>query len=69
MKVEVRGNDVNGALKVLKKKLYHEGLIAELRDRRFYEKPSEARRRRGREAVKRARRARRERHNDYGIPF
>ena len=34
MKVEVRGNDVNGAIKALKKKLYNEGLIAELRDRR-----------------------------------
>lgn len=38
--VEVRDNNVNQALRRLKKLLQQEGVFKELRDRRFYEKPS-----------------------------
>jgi small subunit ribosomal protein S21 len=37
MTVMVRNDDVNGALRVLKKKLLKEGLFQEMRERSFYE--------------------------------
>ena len=37
MTVIVRNDDVNGALRVLKKKLLKEGLFQEMRERSFYE--------------------------------
>lgn len=39
-RVEVRDNNINQAMRRLKKILQQEGLFKELRDRRFYEKPS-----------------------------
>lgn len=42
--VEVRNNDVNKALRKLKKKLQNEGTLQEVRDRQYYVKPSEKRR-------------------------
>jgi small subunit ribosomal protein S21 len=45
MQVLVRDNDVDFALKQLKRKLRREGLFRELKRRRAYEKPSERRRR------------------------
>ena len=42
--VEVRNNDVNKALRKLKKKLQAEGTLQEYRDRQYYVKPSEKRR-------------------------
>ena len=44
--VEVRQGDVNKALKIFKKKVQDDGLLQELRQREFYEKPSEKRARR-----------------------
>ncbi|HUE46829.1 MAG TPA: 30S ribosomal protein S21, partial [Aestuariivirgaceae bacterium] len=41
MQVFVRDNNVEQALKVLKKKLQREGLFREMKRRRAYEKPSE----------------------------
>ena len=41
MQVFVRDNNVDQALRVLKKKMQREGLFRELKRRRFYEKPSE----------------------------
>jgi len=38
------GEDINRALRKLKKKIENAGLLKELRDRQFYEKPSEKRR-------------------------
>jgi small subunit ribosomal protein S21 len=38
--VEVRNGDINGALRRFKKKVQDSGLLQELRDREFYEKPS-----------------------------
>lgn len=40
LRVEVRNNDVNFALRKLKKKVEEDGLLQQLRDREFYEKPS-----------------------------
>ncbi len=55
MQVLVRDNNVDQALRVLKKKLQREGVLRELRQRRHYEKPSEKRVREQAEAVRRAR--------------
>jgi small subunit ribosomal protein S21 len=38
--VKVQGNNVEKALKVLKNKLSKEGVFKELKNRRYYEKPS-----------------------------
>ena len=38
--VEVRGGNVEKAMRVLKKKLQKDGLFKELRMRQYYEKPS-----------------------------
>jgi small subunit ribosomal protein S21 len=40
LKVEVIGNDVEKALKILKRNLSRDGLFREMRNRKFYEKPS-----------------------------
>jgi small subunit ribosomal protein S21 len=39
-RVEVRDNNINQAMRRLKKLLQQEGILKELRDRRFFEKPS-----------------------------
>lgn len=41
--VEVRNDDVNGALRRFKKKVQDCGLLQELKEREFYEKPTTAR--------------------------
>ena len=56
MRVEVRNNNVDRAMQVLKRKLIDEGVFKELQERRFYEKPSEKKRRLMRAAVARERR-------------
>ena len=43
LSVEVRNNDVNFALRKFKKKVQEDGILQELRQREFYEKPSEVR--------------------------
>lgn len=55
MQVLVRDNNVDQALRVLKKKMQREGLFRELRARRAYEKPSERRIREEAESVRRHR--------------
>ncbi len=55
MQVLVRDNNVDQALKVLKKKMQREGIIREMKRRRAYEKPSEQRAREKAEAIRRAR--------------
>ncbi|MFD1697202.1 30S ribosomal protein S21 [Roseibium aestuarii] len=57
MQVLVRDNNVDQALRVLKKKLQREGVFREMKARRSYEKPSEKRTREKGEAVRRARKA------------
>ena len=55
MQVLVRDNNVDQALRVLKKKMQREGILRELKERRAYEKPSEKRVREKGEAIRRAR--------------
>ena len=40
MEIRVNGNDLEKALKLFKRKLQKNGLMQELKKRRFYEKPS-----------------------------
>jgi small subunit ribosomal protein S21 len=49
--VEVRGGNVEQAMRVLKRKVQKAGIIKELRDRQSYEKPSARKRRKKKEAV------------------
>jgi len=58
LEVEVRNNDVGQALKVLKHKMSVEGVLAEVKKRRFAEKPSDKKRRKHREAIKKLRKSR-----------
>ncbi|MEP3276352.1 MAG: 30S ribosomal protein S21 [Stappiaceae bacterium] len=55
MRVIVNNNDVDKALRVLKKKLQREGIFREMKARRAYEKPSEKRVRAKAEAKSRTR--------------
>lgn len=55
MQVLVRDNNVDQALRVLKKKLQREGIFREMKARRAYEKPSEKRNREKEAAISRAR--------------
>ena len=57
MQVLVRENNVDQALRVLKKKMQREGLFREMKARRSYEKPSEKRSREKAEAIRRTRKA------------
>jgi len=57
LQVLVRDNNVDQALRVLKKKLQREGVFREMKTRRAFEKPSEKRAREKAEAVRRARKA------------
>lgn len=61
MQIIVRDNNVDQALRVLKKKLQREGVYREMKLRRHYEKPSEKRARERAAAVSRARKADRKR--------
>lgn len=55
MQVFVRDNNVDQAIRVLKKKMQREGVFREMKRRRFYEKPSEQTNREKSEAVRRIR--------------
>jgi small subunit ribosomal protein S21 len=55
VEVIVRDNNVDQALRALKKKMQREGLFREMKMRRHYEKPAEARVRKAAEAKRRAR--------------
>ena len=55
MQVFVRDNNVEQALRILKKKMQREGVFREMRRRRFYEKPSDRATREKAEAVRRLR--------------
>jgi len=61
VQVTVRDNNVDQALKVLKKKMQREGIFREMKLRRAYEKPSEKKAREKAEAVRRARKLERKR--------
>jgi small subunit ribosomal protein S21 len=61
VQVIVRDNNVDQALKALKKKMQREGIFREMKLRRSYEKPSERKAREKAEAIRRARKIERKR--------
>ena len=67
MQVFVRDNNVDQALKALKKKMQREGIFREMKLRNYYEKPSEKRVREQAEAVRRARKLARKRAQREGL--
>jgi len=67
LKVFVRENNVDQALRVLKKKLQREGMFRELKRRRAYEKPSERRAREKSEAIRRRHKAARKQAQREGL--
>ena len=55
IKVEVIDNDLEKAMRILKKKIQNDGLFKRLKLKKSFEKPSEYRRRKMREALRRQR--------------
>ena len=67
MKIYVKDNNVDQALRFLKKKMQREGLLREMKAHTFYEKPSEKRVREKAEAVRRARKLARKQAQREGL--
>ena len=67
MQVLVRDNNVDQALRVLKKKMQREGIFRELKKRKAFEKPSERKARERGEAVRRARKLARKQMQREGL--
>ena len=67
MQVLVRDNNVDQALRALKKKMQREGIFREMKLRRNYEKPSEKRVREKAESVRRQRKVERKRKEREGF--
>jgi len=55
IQVKVIDNDIEKAMRILKKKIQNDGLFKRLKLKKSYEKPSEFRRRKQREALRRER--------------
>lgn len=55
MEVKVINDDLNKAMKMMKRKMQQEGIFRELKRRRFHEKPSDRRKRKQKEALSRER--------------
>jgi small subunit ribosomal protein S21 len=67
VQVFVRDNNVDQALRALKKKLQREGVFREMKLRKHYEKPSERKVREKAEAVRRARKLARKKLQREGL--
>ena len=67
VQVFVRDNNVDQALKALKKKMQREGIFREIKLRKHYEKPSEKRVREKAEAIRRARKLARKKLQREGL--
>ena len=67
VQVLVRDNNVDQALRALKKKLQREGVFREMKLRNFYEKPSEKRAREKAEAIRRTRKLARKKAQREGM--
>ena len=67
MQVIVRDNNVDQALRALKKKMQREGVFRETKVRDHYEKPSEKKVREKAEAMRRARKLARKRAQREGL--
>jgi small subunit ribosomal protein S21 len=55
LQVSVRDNNIDQALRVLKKRMQRDGVFRDMRAKRAYEKPSEKRIRKREEAIRRRR--------------
>jgi len=67
MQVIVRDNNVEQAMRALKKKMQREGVFREIKERRAYEKPSERRVRERAQAIARQRKANRKKLQREGL--
>jgi small subunit ribosomal protein S21 len=67
VQVFVRDNNVDQALKALKRKLQREGVFREMKLRKHYEKPSERKAREKAEAIRRARKLARKKLQREGL--
>jgi small subunit ribosomal protein S21 len=67
MQVLVRDNNVDQALRALKRKMQREGVFREMRSRESYEKPSEKRVREHAEAIRRHRKLQRKKLQREGL--
>jgi small subunit ribosomal protein S21 len=67
LRVFVRDNNIDQALRVLKKKMQREGVFRDMKQRRSYEKPSERKNREKAEAVRRARKLARKKAQREGL--
>ncbi|SOC44918.1 SSU ribosomal protein S21P [Rhizobium subbaraonis] len=67
MQVIVRDNNIEQALRVLKKRMQREGIFREMKARSSFEKPSEKRVREKAEAVRRARKLARKKAQREGL--
>jgi len=67
LQVFVRDNNVDQALKALKRKMQREGIIREMKLRKAYEKPSERKKREKAEALRRARKLARKKAQREGL--
>ena len=52
IEVQVRGGNLEKAMRVLKKKVMKEGIVKELRKRQYFQKPSEIKREKKKEGIK-----------------
>ena len=66
MKVEVRNNNVDKALRILKKKLQQDGFLNELREREYYTSKGEKKRHAKAAAIRRAKKERKKRLDELG---
>jgi len=67
LQILVRDNNIDQALRVLKKKMQREGVFREMKARKAFEKPSEKRARQKAEAVRRHRKLARKRAQREGL--
>jgi small subunit ribosomal protein S21 len=67
VQVQVRDNNIDQALRALKKKMQREGIFREMKLRNYYEKPSEKKAREKAEAIRRARKLARKRAQREGL--
>lgn len=63
MKIEVRNNNVEKALRLMKKKMKTSGVFQELKDRQYYQKPSEIKREKAKQRMVNIKKAQKLRRN------
>ena len=69
LEVTVYDNDIMKAWRILKRKLVNDNVLQEIKDRRYYQKPSEKKRVKRKEAVKNEYRRQIKASQTTGVPF